>query len=108
MMPLVFFMSPSDPRMISTLDAINRSPEQGGLVSNSLVYRYNVNRTEDGLSGDEGTFNICTFWLVEALTRAGRVERRRLNEARLMFEKMLSYANHLGLYAEETGHSGEG
>ncbi len=107
MMPLVFFMSPSDPRMISTLDAINRSPEQGGLVSNSLVYRYNVNRTEDGLSGDEGTFNICTFWLVEALTRAGRVERHRLNEARLMFEKMLSYANHLGLYAEETGHSGE-
>ena len=108
MMPLVFFMSPSDPRMISTLDAINRSPEQGGLVSNSLVYRYNVNRTEDGLSGDEGTFNICTFWLVEALTRAGRVERHRLNEARLMFEKMLSYANHLGLYAEETGHRGEG
>ncbi len=107
MMPLVFFMAPSDPRMISTLDAINRSPEQGGLVSNSLVYRYNVNRTEDGLSGDEGTFNICTFWLVEALTRAGRVERHRLNEARLMFEKMLSYANHLGLYAEETGHSGE-
>lgn len=107
MMPLVFFMAPSDPRMISTLDAINRSPEQGGLVSNSLVYRYNVNRTEDGLSGDEGTFNICTFWLVEALTRAGRVDRRRLNEARLMFEKMLSYANHLGLYAEETGHSGE-
>ncbi len=108
MMPLVFFMSPSDPRMISTLDAINRSPEQGGLVSNSLVYRYNVDRTADGLSGDEGTFNICTFWLVEALTRAGRVERHRLNEARLMFEKMLSYANHLGLYAEETGHSGEG
>ena len=107
MMPLVFFMAPSDPRMISTLDAINRSPEQGGLVSNSLVYRYNVDRTEDGLSGDEGTFNICTFWLVEALTRAGRVERHRLNEARLMFEKMLSYANHLGLYAEETGHSGE-
>ena len=107
MMPLVFFMAPSDPRMISTLDAINRSPEQGGLVSNSLVYRYNVDRTEDGLSGDEGTFNICTFWLVEALTRARRVERHRLNEARLMFEKMLSYANHLGLYAEETGHSGE-
>ena len=49
MMPLVFFMSPSDPRMISTLDAINCSPEQGGLVSNSLVYRYNVGRTEDGI-----------------------------------------------------------
>ncbi len=107
MMPLVFFMSPSDPRMISTLDAINRSPEEGGLVSNSLVYRYDISRTEDGLSGEEGTFNICSFWLVEAMTRAGRVDRSRLNDARLMFEKMLSYANHLGLYAEETGHSGE-
>ena len=93
--------------MISTLDAINRSPEQGGLVSNSLVYRYDVKRTSDGLSGDEGTFNICTFWLVEAMTRAGQIDRSRLDSARLMFEKMLSYANHLGLYAEETGHSGD-
>ena len=56
----------------------------------------------DGLTGREGTFNMCTFWLVEALTRAGRVE-----EARFIFEKMLTYANHLGLYAEETGPSGE-
>ncbi len=107
-MPLVFLLSPTDPRMISTLDAINRSPEQGGLVSNSLVYRYDVKRTSDGLSGDEGTFNICTFWLVEAMTRAGQIDRSRLDSARLMFEKMLSYANHLGLYAEETGHSGDG
>ena len=106
-MPLVFFMSPADPRMIRTLDAINCSPEQGGLVSNSLVYRYNLDTTKDGLSGDEGTFNICTFWLVEAMTRAGRVQPHRLHDARLMFEKMLGYANHLGLYAEETGHSGE-
>ena len=107
-MPLVFFLSPTDPRMISTLNAINRSPENGGLVSNSLVHRYDVGRTEDGIDGSEGTFNICSFWLVEALTRAGRIDRPRLDEARLMFEKMLSYANHLGLYAEETGHSGEG
>lgn len=102
MMPLVFFLSPTDPRMLSTLKAINCSPQQGGLVANSLVYRYNLADTDDGLPGDEGTFNICTFWLVEALTRAGQ-----LDEARLMFEKMLGYASHLGLYAEETGHSGE-
>jgi len=106
-MPLVFFLSPTDPRMLKTLDAVNRSPDRGGLVSNSLVYRYNITETGDGLSGEEGTFNICTFWLVEALTRAGRADRARLDEARLMFEQMLGYANHLGLYAEETGHSGE-
>ena len=102
MMPLVFFMSPTDPRMLSTLDAITQPPANGGLLSNSLVYRYNVAETADGLSGEEGTFNICTFWLIEALTRAGRTR-----EARLMFEQMLGYANHLGLYAEETGPSGE-
>jgi GH15 family glucan-1,4-alpha-glucosidase len=106
-MPLVFFMSPTDPRMLKTLDAINRSPASGGLVSDSLVHRYDVSKTEDGLSGKDGTFNICTFWLVEALTRAGRGDRARLDEARLMFEKMLSYANHLGLYAEEIGPNGE-
>ena len=106
-MPLVFFMSPTDPRMLKTLDAINQPPARGGLVSNSLVYRYNLEESADGLQGDEGTFNMCTFWLVEALTRAGRVDRARLDEARLMFEKMLGYANHLGLYAEETGPCGE-
>ena len=107
LMPLVFFVSPTDPRMLKTLDAINRSPEKGGLVSNGLVYRYDVERTPDGLAGVEGTFNICTFWLVEALTRAGRVYPSRLDEARLMFEQMLGYANHLGLYAEQTGQRGE-
>ena len=94
--------------MLKTLDAINRSPSKGGLVSNSLAYyRYNVSETADGLAGDEGTFNLCTFWLVEALTRAGRTDPARLDEARLGFEKMLGYANHLGLNAEQTGHSGE-
>lgn len=107
MMPMVFFMSPTDPRMLKTLEAVDRPPENGGLVSNSLVYRYDVNKTPDGLDGEEGTFNICTFWLVEAMTRAGRLDRNRLNEARLMFEKMLSYSNHLGLFAEEIGPSGE-
>ena len=102
-MPLVFFMAPTDPRMLSTIDAINRSPRKGGLVSSGLVYRYDTRYGPDGLTGEEGTFNICSFWLVEALTRAGQRDRRRLEEARLLFEKMLTYANHLGLYSEETG-----
>ena len=105
-MPLVFFVSPTDPRILKTLQQINRSPGTGGLVCNSLVHRYNVELTPDGLKGEEGTFNMCTFWLVEALTRAGKVTHR-LEEARLMFEEMLGYANHLGLFAEETGPSGE-
>jgi GH15 family glucan-1,4-alpha-glucosidase len=106
-MPLVFFLSPTDPRMLQTLAATLEAPTRGGLVSNSLVYRYNIHETDDGLAGDEGTFNICTFWLVEALTRAGRFDRHFLDDARLMFERMLGFANHVGLYAEETGHSGE-
>jgi len=106
-MPLVRFISPGDPRILSTLDATLQSPDQGGLVSNGLVYRYHAQETEDGLEGDEGTFNICTFWLVEALTRASRVEPERLEEARLIFEHMLGYSNHLGLFAEETGTHGE-
>jgi GH15 family glucan-1,4-alpha-glucosidase len=106
-MPLVFFMSPNDPRMLSTLEAMNRSPKRGGLVSDGLVYRYDSETGEDGLHGREGTFNMCTFWLVEALTRAGRVDRAKLTEARLLFEHMLGYANHVGLYAEEIGGSGE-
>jgi GH15 family glucan-1,4-alpha-glucosidase len=107
-MPLVFFMSPTDPRMLSTIDAINRPPDKGGLVSNSLAYRYNTATKIDGLQGGEGTFNMCTFWLVEALTRAGRVDKRRLDQAVLIFDKMLSYANHLGLFAEQTGPCAEG
>ena len=107
MMPLVFFVSPTDPRMLSTLDETLKTPAEGGLVSNSLVYRYNIEESPDGLSGEEGTFNICSFWLVEALTRAGRHDTRRMEEARLMFEKMLGYANHVGIFAEETGPSGE-
>jgi GH15 family glucan-1,4-alpha-glucosidase len=106
-MPLVFFMSPNDPRMLSTLSAINRSPKEGGLVSDGLVYRYDSETGEDGLAGGEGTFTMCSFWLVEALTRAGRVDRTKLVEARLLFERMLGHANHLGLYAEQIGVSGE-
>ena len=72
------------------------------LVSDSLVYRYDPSASPDGLRGAEGTFSLCTFWYVDALARAGR-----LDEARLTFEKMLTYANHLGLYSEEIGRTGE-
>jgi len=97
-MPLVFFISPTDPRMRGTLERT-----MAELVSDSLVHRYEIGKgAGDGLTGSEGTFNMCTFWLVEALTRAGYLE-----EARYIFEKMLTYANHLGLYAEEIGPSGE-
>jgi GH15 family glucan-1,4-alpha-glucosidase len=108
MMPLVHFVSPTDPRMEKTLAAINRNVADGGLVSDSLVHRYDVARAPDGIQGDEGTFNICTFWLVEALLRsAGRTHPERLREARYVFERMLGYANPLGLYSEETGPTGE-
>lgn len=106
-MPLVFFMAPSDPRMLSTIDAILKSPRDGGLVSDSLVYRYPPQPRIDGLPGEEGTFNMCSFWLVEALTRAGQVFPEKLEQARLLFERVLGYANHLGLYAEQTGPQGE-
>jgi GH15 family glucan-1,4-alpha-glucosidase len=97
MMPMAKFVSPTDPKWLSTLDALGEE-----LVSDSLVYRYNPELSPDGLQGIEGTFSICSFWYVEALARAGRVD-----EARLAFEKMLTYANHLGLYAEQIGHTGE-
>jgi GH15 family glucan-1,4-alpha-glucosidase len=106
-MPLVFFMAPNDPRMLATLDATSCPPEQGGLMTNSLVHRYNLDEYQDAQSGEEGTFNMCTFWLAEALTRAGRTDPRRLAQARLVFEKMLGFASHLGLYSEQTGKCGE-
>lgn len=107
MMPLVLFVAPTDPRMLRTLDAILRPPHEGGLTSDGLVYRYDVEKTPDGLKGTEGTFNICTFWLVEAMTRAGKHDPERLKRARLLFEQMLGYANHVGLYAEQIGSRGE-
>jgi GH15 family glucan-1,4-alpha-glucosidase len=96
-MPLVDFVAPTDRRWLSTLDAMSAD-----LVSDSLVYRYDVEASPDGLEGKEGTFSICTFWYVEALARAGRVD-----QARLAFEKMLTYANHLGLYSEQIGLTGD-
>jgi GH15 family glucan-1,4-alpha-glucosidase len=97
MMPLVGFVAPTDPLWLSTLDAMD-----GELVSDSLVYRYDPSASPDGLRGHEGTFSICTFWYVDALARSGRLE-----QARLALEKMFTYANHLGLYAEEIGQTGE-
>ena len=97
MMPLMGFVSPRDPMWQSTLKAMDRE-----LVSDSLVYRYNPSASPDGLAGDEGTFSLCTFWYVDALARSGR-----LDDARLVFEKMHTYANHLGLFSEEIGSTGE-
>jgi len=96
-MPLVGFISPRDPMWESTLRAMDDE-----LVSDSLVYRYDPAASPDGLRGAEGTFSMCTFWYVDTLARSGR-----LDDARLTFEKMLTYANHLGLYSEEIGATGE-
>jgi GH15 family glucan-1,4-alpha-glucosidase len=107
LMPLTFFMAPSDPRMLATIDAIRQPVAAGGLSAGGLLYRYTAKAVANNMQGSEGTFNMCTFWLVEALTRAGRRDPARLEEARLLFEQMLGYSNHLGLYAEQTGASGE-
>ena len=95
-MPLVKFAGPSDPRFLATLDRISEE-----LVTDSLVRRYETDGS-DGIDGEEGTFNLCSFWYVEALTRSGRI-----GEGRYVFEKMLTFANHVGLFAEEIGPAGE-
>lgn len=97
LMPRLGFIAPRDPAWLSTLDAMDRK-----LVSDSLVYRYDPAASPDGLRGSEGTFSLCTFLYVDALARAGR-----LDQARYTFEKMQTYANHVGLFAEEVGPSGE-
>ncbi|MBW4043670.1 MAG: glycoside hydrolase family 15 protein [Acidobacteria bacterium] len=98
LMPLMRFISPVDPRMLGTLKAVEQN-----LTEDSLVYRYDtLNDPIDGLNGTEGSFNACSFWYVECLARAHQTEK-----ARLLFEKMMGYSNHLGLYAEQLGESGE-
>ena len=98
LMPLVRFISPTDPRWLSTMRAIEQD-----LVDDSLVYRYKIEEAAaDGLVGMEGTFGIASFWYVEALGRTGDVDK-----ARFIFEKLLGYANHVRLYAEEIGAHGE-
>jgi GH15 family glucan-1,4-alpha-glucosidase len=97
LMPLVRFISPTDPRWLSTLRAIEEE-----LTVDTLVYRYKTESGLDGLTGTEGAFTACSFWFIECLARAGE-----LHKARLLFEKMLGYANHVGLYSEELGRSGQ-
>ena len=94
MMPLVRFVSATDPVWLATLDAIRDQ-----LTDDGLVFRY---RSDDGLDGQEGAFTACSFWYVECLARAGRI-----SEAQLIFERVMGYANHLGLYSEELGPSAE-
>jgi GH15 family glucan-1,4-alpha-glucosidase len=96
-MTQVGFIAPQDPMWQDTLRAM-----EDELVSDSLVYRYNPSASPDGLRGSEGTFSLCTFFYVDALARADR-----LDDARLTFEKMLTYANHLGLFSEEIAPTGE-
>jgi GH15 family glucan-1,4-alpha-glucosidase len=95
LMPMMRYISPVDPRWLSTLKRIEES-----LTEDSLVFRYPVGT--DGLDGSEGSFSACSFWLIECLARSGQ-----LDKARLLFDKMLGYANHLGLYSEQLGSSGE-
>jgi GH15 family glucan-1,4-alpha-glucosidase len=98
MMPLVRFISPTDPRWLSTLAAIEED-----LVHDSLVYRYNVGEAfSDCLAGTEGTFSICSFWFIECVSRSGNIQK-----ARYLFEKMLGYSNNLGLFSEQLGPRGE-
>jgi len=97
MMPLIRFISPVDPMWLSTMRAIEKE-----LIDDTLVQRYNLSRSHvDGLPGTEGSFTACSFWYVECLARAGEFGR-----AQLLFEKLLGYANHLGLYSEELGLNG--
>jgi GH15 family glucan-1,4-alpha-glucosidase len=98
LMALSKFAGSTDPYILQTIDRI-----QHELVSDSLVFRYDPRKAaDDGVGSSEGTFSLCSFWLAESLARAGR-----LDAARLLLEKMLSYSNHVGLYAEEIGLTGE-
>ncbi|KAF2807860.1 glycosyl hydrolase [Mytilinidion resinicola] len=105
--PLVFFVAPNDPRFTGTLEAILRPVEKGGLTSTGLVFRYNHERSDDGVGGREGAFSMCTFWLVEALTRAGAYDKKYLVQAINIFENMLTYGNHSNMFSEEIARSGE-
>jgi GH15 family glucan-1,4-alpha-glucosidase len=124
--PLVFFVAPNDPRFLNTMERILLPPEKGGLTSAGLVYRYDTELSEDGkqtlaspfldgsdealvpgVGGGEGAFSMCTFWLVEAMTRASVYEPRYRARAVNIFENALSFANHLHMFSEEIARSGE-
>lgn len=125
--PLVFFVAPNDPRFTSTLERLMLPLEKGGLTSTGMVHRYNTSLSNDGVGGGEGAFSMCTFWLVEALTRAGAYDRKYLEQAVTLyvpqvapfiihrqllipscrFENTLGFANHLTMFSEEISRSGE-
>jgi GH15 family glucan-1,4-alpha-glucosidase len=134
--PLVFFISPNDPQFVGTLDRILQSPEKGGLTSAGFVFRYDHKKTDDGMfessfpfplgfapfpsmppsnqltsitgvGGREGTFVMCTLWLIEALVRAGQYSKKYLTQATTMFETVTNFRNHLGMLSEEIAVSGE-
>lgn len=98
LIPMVRMLSPNEPRWLATLHTIEKE-----LINDSLVYRYQVGQgINDGFSEKEGTFSMCSFWYIECLAKIGK-----LDEAILHFEKMLGYANHLGLYSEQISLKGE-
>ncbi|KAJ1663368.1 hypothetical protein IW140_001918 [Coemansia sp. RSA 1813] len=106
-MPLVFFCDGTDPRFVSTMRRIMMPPHKGGLTANNLVFRYNAVETDDGLSGEEGTFSLCTFWLAEALSRASKVDITLLYKSQVIIDEMIMYGNHLGIFSEEIDKSGK-
>ncbi|KIY01580.1 uncharacterized protein Z520_03132 [Fonsecaea multimorphosa CBS 102226] len=105
--PLVFFMSPNDPQFVGTLDRILRTPEKGGLTSAGFVFRYDHEQTDDGVGGREGTFVMCTLWLIESLIRAAKYDPKYLERAQSMFETVTNFRNHVGMLSEEIALSGE-
>jgi GH15 family glucan-1,4-alpha-glucosidase len=128
--PLVFFIAPNDPRFLYTVERILLPPEKGGLTVTGLVHRYDSavafdgkklslsfhvhlsvfcmsDRRNTGVGGEEGAFSMCTFWLVEALTRAGAYDRKYLSRAVNLFENMLSFSNHHTMFSEEISRTGE-
>ncbi|KAJ7592758.1 Six-hairpin glycosidase-like protein [Mycena floridula] len=102
-----FGQSYEEPDVLDSAVLILKSPENGGLCSNNLIYRYDTSKSSDGVGGEEGTFCLCTLWCVEALTRAGQYDKKMLRRAVGMFEDFLLYLNHVGLCTEEVSDCGE-
>jgi GH15 family glucan-1,4-alpha-glucosidase len=100
-MPLVFFVAPDDPRMLATIDAINRPLKEGGLTDDFLIHRYHPENAHDGIDEQEGAFSMCSFWMIEALNRAGRMDRGLVERARILLQRMLNRGGRLGLYSEQ-------
>ncbi|KAJ2784906.1 hypothetical protein H4R18_000831 [Coemansia javaensis] len=106
-MPLMFFCDGNDPRFIKTMRRIMLPPQDGGLTANNLVFRYNAVKTDDGLSGEEGTFSMCTFWMAEALSRASKADVTFLYKAQVIIDEMITHGNHVGLFSEEIDKTGK-